>query len=146
MNVPAAHGSTVLVLDTNIVLDLLVFSDAATGPLADALAGPAVTWVTTPVLRLELLRVLAYPKIVSRLLAHGQDPDAVLARYDHLSRMRAAGAPCPVRCTDRDDQVFIDLAVAHGALLLSRDRQVLRLRKRLAALGVTVRSVMAPAT
>ncbi len=135
-----------LVLDTNIVLDLLVFRDPATGSLADALANPDVIWITTPAMRLELLRVLAYPKIVSRLLTHGQNPDAVLARYDQLSRMLAAAVPSAVRCTDLDDQVFIDLAVAHGALLLSKDRQVLRLRKRLAALGVTVRSVTAPAT
>ncbi|MDB5944967.1 MAG: putative toxin-antitoxin system toxin component, family, partial [Ramlibacter sp.] len=35
-----------------------------------------------------------------------------------------------------DDQKFIDLAVAHRALLLSKDRAVLALRKRLAALQV----------
>jgi predicted nucleic acid-binding protein len=39
-------------------------------------------------------------------------------------------------CKDPDDQQFIDLAVQHGALLLSKDRAVLNLRKRLLALGV----------
>jgi predicted nucleic acid-binding protein len=39
-------------------------------------------------------------------------------------------APCV--CKDPDDQVFIDLAVAHGALLLSKDQAVLTMRKRLA--------------
>jgi predicted nucleic acid-binding protein len=43
-------------------------------------------------------------------------------------------------CKDPDDQVFIDLAVARGALLLSKDRAVLVMRKRLAARGVVVRS------
>ena len=39
-------------------------------------------------------------------------------------------------CKDPDDQQFIDLAVQHGAILLSKDQAVLRLRKRLMALGV----------
>jgi predicted nucleic acid-binding protein len=42
-------------------------------------------------------------------------------------------------CKDEDDQQFIDLAVAHQALLLSKDKQVLRLTNRLARLGVAVR-------
>ena len=39
-------------------------------------------------------------------------------------------------CKDPDDQIFIDLAVAHRARLLSKDGAVQALRKRLAALGV----------
>jgi predicted nucleic acid-binding protein len=52
----------------------------------------------------------------------------------------AAPAPgAPIRCTDPDDQKFIDLAAAHpGALLLSRDRAVLKLGAKLARLGVQV--------
>ena len=64
-----------------------------------------------------------------------------LARFDRLSHMVAAASPAPVRCSDRDDQIFVDLAVANRAMLLSRDRQVLRLRRRLAMLGVTVGSL-----
>jgi predicted nucleic acid-binding protein len=43
-----------------------------------------------------------------------------------------------VRCRDPDDQMFIDLAVAHRAVLLSKDALVLRLAKRLLPLGVVV--------
>jgi predicted nucleic acid-binding protein len=46
-------------------------------------------------------------------------------------------------CKDADDQKFIDLAVAHQALLLSKDKQVLRLTNRLARLGVLVRRAWA---
>ncbi|HEX8536031.1 MAG TPA: PIN domain-containing protein, partial [Cystobacter sp.] len=50
-----------LVLDTNVVLDLLVFDDPALGPLAHALASGAVTaWADEHTLR-ELKYVLAYP-------------------------------------------------------------------------------------
>ena len=42
-------------------------------------------------------------------------------------------------CRDPTDQIFIDLALAHGpALLLTRDRALLALRRRAAARGVTV--------
>ena len=45
---------------------------------------------------------------------------------------------CAVRCRDPDDQMFIDLAVAHRAQLLSKDALVLRLARRLLPLGVVV--------
>jgi predicted nucleic acid-binding protein len=41
-------------------------------------------------------------------------------------------------CKDPDDQKFIDLAVVHKALLISKDKQVLRLTNRLARLSVRV--------
>ena len=49
-----------------------------------------------------------------------------------------AAPKAAVTCTDRDDQIFIDLAVGHRGALLSKDRAVLKLRKRLLALGVRV--------
>ena len=43
-----------------------------------------------------------------------------------------------VRCCNADDQMFIDLAAARRARLLSKDALVLRLAKRLLPLGVVV--------
>jgi len=85
---PAARP---VVIDTNIVLDLLVFADVAVQPLRPLLASGALRWIAAP---------------------------------------RASAV-----CKDPDDQQFIDLAVHHGAILLSKDRAVLSLRKRLLALG-----------
>jgi predicted nucleic acid-binding protein len=45
-------------------------------------------------------------------------------------------------CRDTDDQKFIDLAVAQGATLLSKDKHVLALRRKLAALEVAVAKVL----
>jgi predicted nucleic acid-binding protein len=42
----------------------------------------------------------------------------------------------PVICSDPDDQMFIDLAVHHRCMLLSKDAAVLTLKKRLAAMQV----------
>ena len=41
-------------------------------------------------------------------------------------------------CKDADDQKFIDLAAAHRAILLSKDKAVICMRKRLANLGADV--------
>ena len=90
-------------------------------------------------MRVELARVLGYPLITRRLIRDARAPDAVLERFDAQAQMVDA---TPVRavfvCKDPDDQVFIDLAVAHKARLLSKDKLVLAMRKRLATLGVVV--------
>ena len=129
-----------LVLDTNIVLDLLVFGDPAVRSLRVALDDGHAHWLVTADMRSELARVLAYPQLAARLPAGSGAAGGVLAQFDRLSRQVAAAPPAAVRCGDRDDQIFVDLAVAHRALLLSKDRQVLRLCGRLAALGVAVRA------
>lgn len=125
-----------LVIDTNIVLDLLVFEDPAHVPLRDAVQQGHVVWLATAAMRDELERVLAYPQIARRLAARLKPAHAVLAQFDGWSRRMPPAARAAVRCRDPDDQIFIDLAVAHRAGLLSKDALVLRLRKRLAALGV----------
>lgn len=134
---PARSGLPVVV-DTNVVLDLLVFDDPGARALGQALATGTLCWLATPVMREELQRVLAYPAIRKRPRATPLDDAQVLARYDALSQRADPPAPCAVRCADRDDQGFIDLAAAHRAMLLSKDKAVLRLRRRLAPLGVTV--------
>jgi predicted nucleic acid-binding protein len=62
----------------------------------------------------------------------------LLAQWDALVSVVDVAPRCAVRCRDPDDQMFIDLAVAHRALLLSKDALVLRLAKRLLPLGVVV--------
>jgi predicted nucleic acid-binding protein len=61
-----------LVLDTNIVLDLLLFQNPQAQGLRQALDQQQLQWLATVPMREELARVLAYPKIA-----------AVLARLDH---------------------------------------------------------------
>ena len=135
-----ADARPLLVIDTNIVLDLLVFEDPAQAALRDAVQQGQVVWLATPAMRDELERVLTYPQVARRLLARLRTDQEVLAHFDSRSRRVPPAARAPVRCRDPDDQIFIDLAVAHRAELLSKDALVLRLRKRLAALGVVVAS------
>ena len=133
-----------VVVDTNIVLDLLVFADPATQALRDALTAGAVTWLATTTMRDELARVLDYPALQRPMAARTMRPEQVLSRYDACCQIQPQAARCMVRCSDPDDQLFIDLAVAHRAMLLSKDKAVLRLRKRLAVLSVPVLSVFRP--
>jgi putative PIN family toxin of toxin-antitoxin system len=153
----AALGVTpTVVLDTNIVLDAYLFANPATAALRDDLAAKKLRWIATDAMHTELVRVLTYPHI-TRWIAHhprsAQDvldavraqcefvptPSAQYATQPTTQRPSAAALPS-LRCRDRDDQIFIDLAVAHQALLLSKDREVLRLRKALGLHGVVVKN------
>jgi putative PIN family toxin of toxin-antitoxin system len=131
-----------LVLDTNIVLDLFVFDDAAARPLQSALQAGTSQWIATQPMRDELERVLAYPQIVHRLLPPRSTAIEVLAAFDALVRLQAVPPKAGVTCKDPDDQKFIDLAVAHRAQLLSKDRAVLCMEKRLLALGVLAQAAI----
>ncbi|MEN9377189.1 MAG: hypothetical protein RL710_2346 [Pseudomonadota bacterium] len=125
-----------MVLDTNIVLDVLVFNDPATAPLKQALAARKPQWIATTPMRDELERVLAYPKIAARLAFYQLTCAQVLAQLDGMAQMVDVASKAVVTCRDPDDQKFIDLAVAHRARLLSKDRDVLCMKKRLLALDV----------
>ncbi|RYF41201.1 MAG: putative toxin-antitoxin system toxin component, PIN family [Comamonadaceae bacterium] len=131
-----------VVLDTNIVLDLYVFGDAVSQPLALALEEGGLHWLATQAMRDELARVLDYAQIAPRLAYYALDAAAVLARFDRQARLVDPPAKAPVTCADADDQKFIDLAVAYGALLLSKDKDVLSMRKRLSVHGVRAQSAM----
>lgn len=131
-----------IVLDTNIVLDLLVFDDPAMQALKLALAAGTVQWLATAPMREELLRVLDYPKIKARLALRQLDAAQVLRQFDSQARLVEVADRVKPVCGDPDDQKFIDLAVAHQATLLSKDNAVLCLKKRLLALAVKAQTVL----
>ncbi|MES2399184.1 MAG: putative toxin-antitoxin system toxin component, PIN family [Pseudomonadota bacterium] len=132
----------VIVLDTNIVLDVFVFGDAAALPLKHALQDEKFDWLATLPMRDELARVLAYPQIVPRLAFYKLQAEDVLAAFDTRARMVEVAVKAPVTCSDADDQGFIDLAVVHKALLLSKDKAVTSMAKRLLGHGVRVQSAI----
>lgn len=126
------------VLDTNVILDWLVFDDPVVAPLVRHVESGAATLLTRADCRTEFERVLAYP----RFRRFPERLATALARYDrwHVPCPDAAGAPGdhPValpQCGDPDDQKFIELARDGAAgWLVSKDKEVLRLGRRLAAL------------
>jgi predicted nucleic acid-binding protein len=141
----------VWVLDTNVVLDLLHFDDAIARPLRLVLEAGRMRCVVTDATLEEWRRVLTYPEFA---LGPAQQA-ALVARYQALAETAGtvegvAGLPhegTPIhyglksvwsrmpRCSDPDDQKFIDLAAAVRAqALVSKDRAVLKLRRRCAPL------------
>jgi predicted nucleic acid-binding protein len=128
------------VLDTNIVLDWLLFGDPSAAALADAVAAARLRWIASASMRAEAERVLTR----EALRRWRPDAFAILARWDAAVSTVAEPPPAPLsmRCTDPDDQVFVDLALAHRvAWLFTRDRALLRLARRARAFGVTIRPV-----
>jgi predicted nucleic acid-binding protein len=123
------------VLDTNTVLDWLLFRDPSTTELAQRIESGALLWRATPAMRIEFEQVLARESL-SRWR-----PDflAATATWDRLARLDTEPPPGPLHCTDPDDQVFIDLALHRGChWLISRDRALLRLARAAAAWQVSV--------
>ncbi len=127
-----------IVLDTNIVLDLFVYNDRLQAPLDKALRAGSLQWLTTSAMRDELARVLDYPQVAKRRLVNAQPADAVLAQMDSLATFVASAPKALYTCKDTDDQIFIDLACEHRCVLLSKDKAVLAMRSRLARIGAVI--------
>lgn len=125
------------VLDTNVVLDWLVFRNPACRPLEAALQQGRLRWLASAAMRDELAHVL-HRGLGPRWTV---DPVAWQAAWDRHATI--AGAPAPSvhwpRCTDPDDQKFIELAIGASARwLLTRDRALLKLARRSRAYGLEV--------
>ena len=123
-----------IVLDTNVVLDLVVFRDPGVGALRAAIEAARVKPLASDASLDELRRVLAYP-------AFELDPssqDTAFGWYE--SQALLVEAPPAIaflpRCRDADDQKFLDLAwAANAAHLVTKDKALLELARRVARLG-----------
>lgn len=135
---------TRVVLDTNIVLDLWLFTDPWSQALQQALRDGSLQWQATQPMRDELARVLGYPHLMARLAKNDQRAADVLTRYDQAVTWQPVAPKAPYVCKDADDQKFVDLAVDQQALLISKDAEVLALKNRLARLGITVQKTYPP--
>jgi len=124
-------GKLRLVLDTNVWLDWLVFEDPAIAPIrAAVVAGRAEVFIDLDC-ETELERALGYD-----LGKRAVDVSACLAECACVARRiewvveEAERARLPA-CRDRDDQKFLEAALAAGArFLLTRDRALLDLARR----------------
>ena len=124
-----------LVLDTQVWLDWLVFQDPGVRDLRIAVEkGRAEIWMDAAC-EAELARVLAYD-----LGKHSIAPDAQAAALAQARRIAqrldtvlspAERASLP-RCRDKDDQIFLEAALAARAdILVTKDRELLKLARRL---------------
>jgi putative PIN family toxin of toxin-antitoxin system len=124
-----------IVIDTNVCLDLFVFQDPRWASLLAALESGAVEAVTRSDCRDEYRIVLHYPHLP---LDDGSRPQAA-ERFDALIRVAAPDSRAvrlPV-CTDRDDQKFLEIARDTGAaILITKDKALLKLAKKTARDGL----------
>ncbi len=127
------------VLDTQVLLDWVLFDDPRTRAWAQAIQRGRVAWVYCPSMQDEALRVIHYPALTRRF-----DPADSAARVNAgFARWgRCCASPAAQRrliCADPDDQMFLDLALSQTAVtLLSRDRAVQRLALSAKALGLAI--------
>jgi predicted nucleic acid-binding protein len=128
----------ILVLDTNVVLDWLVFADAGCAAVSQAIVAGKARWFATEPMRIELQQVLTRNELGGRQL----DIPAVLAAWDRLAQVVPPAPPAAQpgwQCDDPDDQMFVELALHHrAAALLTRDRALLRLARRARELGIEI--------
>ncbi|MEO8104074.1 MAG: putative toxin-antitoxin system toxin component, PIN family [Betaproteobacteria bacterium] len=137
-----------LVLDTNVVIDWLVFDDPFMNPLRDGVRDARIVVLTHGPAISELQRVLAYrqlkldavrqQEVFARYRAQAQR-HAMPPEFSLKQLMLPGGFP---RCRDRDDEHF--LALAHHAradALVSRDNAVFGLKARAAKFGMTIWNV-----
>jgi predicted nucleic acid-binding protein len=122
------EATAMVVLDTNAVLDLLVFGDPQARALMQALRAGKMRWMATDHLLEELRRVLDYPAIRARAPAHNATDDSAAQVFAHaISLVHLHSTPlrpCPARCLDPDDQPFLDLAHTLACSLVSKDKRV----------------------
>jgi predicted nucleic acid-binding protein len=134
---------TTAVIDTNVLFDWLIFDDPRLDPLRSALAEGRLRWITCAAMLGEFDHVLGREPLKARVIDR--------ARVDHLIQTHARlvehdHKPSPPgwprltpRCSDPDDQIFIDLAITQGTqLLLTRDRALLKLARKALPHGVWV--------
>ncbi|MEX8495882.1 PIN domain-containing protein [Sphaerotilus sp.] len=132
-----------IILDTNVVLDWLVFEHTSGLAIGQAVTEGRVRWIVSPAMQDELVdvlgRLLHLPTLVRWSARHAPAMAAVQA----WSRPVPPPGTLPygerLRCTDPDDQCFIDLAIARRTpWLVTRDHALRRLARRARPLGVAV--------
>ena len=130
---------TVVVFDTNVLLDLFVFNDFRALHLKQALIDGKIDALATPVTLEEFADVISRP-----LFALDQaQQEQIFLQWQSLVRVidDKGLMKSPWICQDPDDQVFLDLAfTAKPCTLISKDHEVLRFASKAVAEQVLITS------
>lgn len=118
------------VFDTNVVMDLFHFNNPPSRLLREGLETGRVSALVDVRTLAELERVLAYPEFGLDQAGQQRVLDQFMPCVEWVAGDGAdLTIPLP-RCRDKDDQKFLELAArSQAAVLVSRDREVLRLAR-----------------
>ena len=123
-------NSILVVLDTNVCLDLFVFRDPSVKPFHDAIKANTFHVITRKDCREEWLRVLDYPKLDLNEL----EKERSKLEFDkliHLISPEERDHHLLPACSDKDDQKFLELAFdARAACLITKDKALLKLARK----------------
>ena len=110
-----------IVLDTNVVLDVLVFDNPVSMRIWTDVREKKVHWIATALMREELIDVLTRGLRGPKGMATWETLHPHWNQWaTEVDEPAALPAYFP-RCTDKDDQMFVNLALARGARwLISR--------------------------
>ena len=152
MSVGAEPSLVQLVLDTNVWLDWFLFNQEPDSPIAQlqncvmngAQQGATENSIEYRVLMTqpmwdEWVDVLGRAQFAVAPEQQGRILAQTRALVTWLDLLTAPPSYAPIRCSDRDDQVFIDVALAYRVdWLISKDKHLLNLRSRALKQGVRV--------
>jgi putative PIN family toxin of toxin-antitoxin system len=135
-----SHVATRYILDTNVWLDWFVFAHEVDAPIAvlkQVLAKSSATVLMTQAMWDEWVDVLGR----AQFNIERERQAEILAQ----TRAMVEWIPTPptpfdrIRCSDKDDQVFIDVALVLSVdWLISKDKHLLSLRQRAKKRGVHI--------
>lgn len=127
----------IVVLDTNVLLDLFVFNDFRAIYLKEALISHRVTALVTPKMIEEFTDVISRPLFALDKATQ----ENILLQWSSLAKTVSDESltTAPWKCQDSDDQVFLDLAYTNRpCTLISKDNAVLAFSNRAAQEGVLI--------
>ncbi len=126
-----------VILDTNVVLDLLVFQDPRTDRLRHSLQQQEIHFIYSPEIFLEYRNVIARPQFAQSLAQQQR----ILATWQELACLMPSPPSCNFCCADQNDQMFIDLAYYYRpCMLLSKDIKIIQMHKRMHMEGVEIQT------
>ena len=124
-----------LVIDTNVLLDLFVFADPRVAALHDNITSKRCLVFFCSEMLDEFRDVLGR----AQFSLSEEDQNNILRYWQDLGTLLSIEQSAPIRCSDPDDQIFIDLAFqVRPAVLYSKDLALIDLRCNLLDLEIEV--------
>lgn len=119
-----------VVIDTNVCLDLFVFCDPRWDILLSGLKDGSIKAITRDDCRQEWLAVLHYPHLPINDVSRVQ---TMIAFDEFISCVTPAQRNILLpKCSDKDDQKFLEIACDAGAeTLITKDKALLKLARKI---------------